>query len=77
MLSNSSITKVIEKDLDGGMICKSYFKPSDTKFNNINGGNTINNNSDFNKRVGSSSGHINEKTPLKNNSSNKKYTFFH
>ncbi|ORX60884.1 hypothetical protein BCR36DRAFT_2907 [Piromyces finnis] len=30
-LGNDSISKVTEKDLNGGMICKSLFKPSDAK----------------------------------------------
>eukprot|EP00833_Pecoramyces_ruminatium_P014361 jgi/Orpsp1_1/1188393/evm.model.d7180000064436.1 len=55
MLSNnvSSISRVMEKDLNGGMICKSYFKPSDSKNNTIN--------NDLTRRVGSSSGPINSR----------------
>jgi len=50
MLSSNN-SKAIKKDLNSGMICKSLFKSTDSKYNNNNDSNF-----DINKRIGSSLG---------------------
>ena len=67
MLTNASITKITEKDLKGGMICKSFFKPPISSNNNSN----INNH-DPNKKTGFNSGPTqdrnNSRPPSRSNS---------